>query len=461
METERDGRTSIPPKWLPLAPHLFVVMDAAHPTAGGLRHCLSDVDEVALGRGETCGIAGSDGARLVLQLRDRQVSAHHARIARRGRSWKIQDESSTNGTWVNGRRVTDHVLSDGDIIQVGQTFLRIRFALPTPEATPRLATSGPDPASGKLALTTLLPALAGELRLLERVAPAKVPVLLLGETGTGKEVVARALHAASGRSGSFVAVNCAALPVSLVEGQLFGHRKGAFSGAEREELGFVRAAHGGTLLLDEIGDLSTAAQGALLRVLQEGEVTPIGANRPVEVDVRVVAATHRPIDLMVDRGDFRHDLFARLQGFVHRLWPLAQRREDIGVIVGDILSRLGRGNDLKVSASAARALIMHAWPLNVRELVQVLSRAVALVECQVIEVEHLPFSLSEGAESSPARNEASEGLCPEDAALRADLVERLRLCQGNVAAVARQMKKATVQVYRWMQRLGIDPRAFR
>jgi transcriptional regulator with PAS, ATPase and Fis domain len=286
---------------------------------------------------------------------------------------------------------------------------------------------------------------------------------LLGETGTGKEVVARSVHAASGRKGSFVAVNCAALPEALVEAQLFGHAKGAFSGAIRDQLGFVRAAEGGTLFLDEIGDLPPTAQGALLRVLQEGEVVPVGTTRPLAVDARVIAATHQPVEEMVEQGTFRRDLLARLQGFTQKLWPLGDRREDIGLLIARQLPRLSPEGaaGVRLAADAGRALVLHSWPHNVRELVQVLACALPLAHEGLIELEHLPAALRAAVKSSPPRGAAPAELTAAQTALRVELTERLERSGGNVALVAREMNKATMQVYRWMRSLGIDPRAFR
>ncbi len=463
METERDVRKRDSQPASGTADHLFVVIEGARPTAGGLRHSLDGVDEVTVGRGDARSVEPASGAaRLALRIPDRKVSVLHARLTRLGHRWMVEDQGSTNGTSVNGRKVTDHILADGDLVQVGQTILLVRYALPTPQGAPGL-TYGDDSSIGSLGVVTLLPALASELASLGRIAAAKVPVLLLGDTGTGKEVAARAIHASSVRPGAFIGVNCAALPNALVEAQLFGHTKGAFSGAAREALGFVRAAERGTLFLDEIGDLPTAAQGALLRVLQDGEVVPVGAARPVAVDVRVISATHQPIEGMVERGAFRQDLFARLQGFIYRLWPLAQRREDIGLLVAHHLARLTEPAvvDSRISADAARALIAYPWPLNVRELVQALARALPLARDGAIDLEHLPTAVAD-ASASPAQHlEAPEQLSAEDAARREDLVTRLRKSGGNVASVAREMNKKPMQVYRWMRALGLDPKVFR
>jgi transcriptional regulator with GAF, ATPase, and Fis domain len=462
--TENDGQSSAPRAWAAPAPHLFVVLEGERPTAGSLRCALRGIDEVRIGRAERRAVEREPGGtRLALGIPDPKMSTRHARVIRGPKGWTFEDLGSTNGSWTNGARIATHPIVDGDTIQVGRTFLRVRLALPTPEECVTLEERADD----RLGLSTVVPALASELAIVTRAASSKVPVLLLGETGTGKEVAARAIHELSGRAGSFVAVNCAALPEALVEAQLFGHVRGAFSGAARDELGLVRSAAGGTLFLDEIGDLPRAVQGVLLRVLQEGEVVPIGATRPVPVDVRVVAATHRPIDEMVARGEFRQDLLARLRGFVHRLWPLRERREDLGLLVATLLQREARAELVQLSGPAALALVRHDWPLNIRELAQALEHARVLAGGGPIELEHLPAGLSDpGRASLPApppaaAATATAALTEADAELRAELSRHLGEASGNVAAVARAMNKAPMQVYRWMRKLGLDPKAFR
>lgn len=456
--TEKDLRTRTPPGGIARAPYLFLILEGDRLSAGGMRCPLGDVSEVDIGRGERRGCDGRSG-RLVVTVPDPTVSTRHAQLVREGALWSIEDAGSTNGTFVNGRRVTREPLGDGDLIEVGHTLLRIRLAIPTPDTEE--STARDCAAAGALGLPTLLPGLASEHAVLARVAPTRVPVLLLGDTGSGKEVTARAIHAASRRPGPFVAVNCAALPVALVEAQLFGHTKGAFSGAVRDEVGFVRGADRGTLFLDEVGDLPRAAQGALLRVLQEAEVVPLGTTRPIAVQVRVIAATHQPLETMVEQGDFRRDLFARLQGFTHRLWPLARRREDIGLLVADWLAQHAPEAKVRIAPEAARTLVRHGWPLNIRELVQVLARALVLAPEGAIEIAHLPGALAAIATHAGERVDADDARSEKDVALRAAIVASLTQCHGNVSAVARRMNKAPMQLYRWMQRLGIDPKAFR
>jgi sigma-54 dependent transcriptional regulator, acetoin dehydrogenase operon transcriptional activator AcoR len=288
---------------------------------------------------------------------------------------------------------------------------------------------------------------------------------LHGESGTGKEVLARALHAATGRGGPFVAVNCGALPAALVESQLFGHVKGAFSGALRDEAGFVRAAQGGTLLLDEIADLPLSSQATLLRVLQEREVVPVGATRPVAVDVRILAATHRRLEALVQRGEFREDLFARIAGCVLDIPPLRDRKDDLGVLVSSLLRRLApaAAPAMTFTPDAGRALLAYGWPMNVRELERALATGVALAPDGAIGEAQLPPAVV-AALHAPAL--ADEGvtaahLSERDRQLRLDLLEQLSQHRGNVTEVARAMGKPRTQVHRWCKRFAVDPGVFR
>ena len=449
---------------VPVRPYLFVVLHCDRPLSGSSRHDLAELDAVLVGRGAERlarrQLAG-DRRRLELRFPGGTVSTAHARIERGEAGWTVVDEGSKNGTFVNGERVSRAALRDGDLIEIGSTLLVYRAALPSPSGE-RL-TAPPDLDSAALAaltpgLATLLPRLAEQLAALERIARLPIPVLLLGESGTGKEVMAGAVHTLSGRPGAFVAVNCGGITASLLESQLFGHVKGAFTGAARDEPGFVRAADRGTLFLDEIGDLPLAAQAALLRVLQEREVVPVGGSRPVKVDLRVVAATHRPLDRMVADGTYRADLLARLAGYRHPLPPLRARREDLGLIVGDLLrhAELPGAGDLRLTTAAGRRLFTHDWPLNIRELQQCLTVSAALAPSGVIEAEHLP--ITPGAAPRPAVPER-EPSDPE--ALRKTLIALLEQHRGNISYVARDMGKARMQIHRWLQRFNLDPDAFR
>jgi DNA-binding NtrC family response regulator len=285
-----------------------------------------------------------------------------------------------------------------------------------------------------------------------------VPVLLHGETGTGTEVYARAIHESSGRPGPFVAVNCGALSPSLLEAELFGHRRGAFSGAIADRPGFIRSADRGTLFLDEIPELSRAGQVALLRVLEEDEVVAVGDTRPVTVDIRIVAASQRPLISEVDAGDFRSDLYARLLGYEAGLPALRERRADLGYIVGNLGRRM-TGRSLELTPAAFRALLRYDWPRNVRELERCLATANALSCGGVIDVDHLPPAIARATirNQTPPPPADSE----KDAAMRDQLSAKLAEHRGNITAVARDLGKHREQLQRWIRRLGIDVARFR
>ena len=285
-------------------------------------------------------------------------------------------------------------------------------------------------------------------------------MLVQGETGTGKELVAKAVHQLSGREGPLRAVNCGALPRSLLESELFGFRKGAFSGAGEDRLGLVRSADKGTLFLDEIGDLPLDGQAALLRVLQEGEVHPIGAAGPISVDVRFVAATHRDLARMGQQGQFREDLLARLNGFSVTLPPLRDRREDLGALVEHFVQRCApaRAVSMALAPAVVRVLNAHHWPGNVRELEKAVDTALLLTSNNVIELEHLPESVrAANATLTGARLAEGGGSDTVKRALE-DLLDKHR---GNVSAAAAAMRTSRMQVHRLCRRFGIDLRHYR
>jgi DNA-binding NtrC family response regulator len=342
---------------------------------------------------------------------------------------------------VNGARITRKPLVDGDALVVGHTALVFRES--GGESGDH---DGPPPALAP-GFATLSPALALRFDELARAAKTAVPIEITGETGTGKELAARAMHALSGRAGRFVSVNCGALAPTLLEGELFGHKKGAYTGATDDRVGLVRDADRGTLFLDEIAELPASSQASLLRVLQEGEVVPLGSDRPVKVDVRVVTATHANLDAAVAANKFRADLRARLLGVQIELPPLRARREDLGHLVATLLKR-----DVTFAADAVAALYTYDWPLNIRELERALAAATAVARDR-IELAHLPTALREPA--APARVD-EESLSPDDRALRDTLVAAIDRHAGNLAAVARDLGKDRTQIRRWMKRFGLS-----
>ena len=455
-------------------PHLFVAFRADAPLESPSRHLLAGLNRVAIGRGERPAWQ-RDGRELDLFLPDSRASTTHALIRRVLHRWVLEDRGSRNGTLLNGKPIERSGLSSGDVIEIGRTFLIYRELAP--------ADSGPDDAAGPmpLGLQTLSGPLAAEFDRLRRAARSVEPVLALGETGTGKELIARAVHEASGRTGPFVAVNCGALPEAMVEAELFGHKRGAFSGALASRAGLVREADGGTLFLDEIGDLRLSSQAALLRVLQECEVLPVGEDRPVPVNLRVVSATNRNLEALVEAGAFRADLLARLRGFVVRLPALRERREDLGIILAEVLrGRLGPcACNAGFSSATARALFLHGWPHNIRELDRVVGAALSLAGDGPIRLEHLPEAIAQAA--SPGATGAEIALMPaeilttdsraseqdvsEPSSLKAhkreQLIRLLTKHEGNVAAVARELRKGRTQILRWLKRYSIDPEHYR
>ncbi|MCE9575154.1 MAG: sigma 54-interacting transcriptional regulator [Deltaproteobacteria bacterium] len=384
-----------------------------------------------------------------LSVGDPRLSREHAEIvpsSERSDAFVITDRASRNGTFVDATRVTTRPLRPGAIVRVGDTLFEFG---PLAQASLPLVE---DPA-----LIGRAPAFRAVLARLARVAATDVVVLLTGETGTGKEVVARRLHELSGRPGPLIAVNCAALPAELVESTLFGHRRGAFTGATSESPGFFGEARGGTLFLDEIGELPLAQQAKLLRVLENHEYAPVGSASIMRSDARVIAATNTDLPRAVADGRFRNDLLARLAGAVIELPPLRARRSDIPLLARRFLAELAPGRKLTLSASAIERLVLSPWSRNIRELRTVMQRIV-LGDGGDREIGVSDLEL--GAPPPPAvareRSRATEARPAAD-----DLAEVLARHRGNVSKVAAHYGKDVKQVYRWMQRYALSPDAFR
>ena len=312
------------------------------------------------------------------------------------------------------------------------------------------------------------PAMEEVFRLMESAASTPITVLIEGETGTGKELVARGVHEASARADqSFVAVNCAALPETLLESELFGHRRGAFTGATHDRIGLFESARGGTIFLDEVGEMPASMQAKLLRVLQEGEVVPVGDNRPRKIDVRVISATNRSLESAVAEEGFREDLYYRLSTFPIHLPALRERSEDIGPIAVRMLGDVAKKYEKRIDGLSADALALlerHDWPGNVRELQNEIERACALTpNDQPILPEQLSPKLTgkRGTVTAPSRTQTDEAsalgsLRDARAAFEADFIRRtLQAQDGNITHAARAMGLSRVALQKKMKDYGL------
>ncbi|HVK65580.1 MAG TPA: sigma 54-interacting transcriptional regulator [Polyangium sp.] len=389
-------------------------------------------------------------------LPDRFVSRVHARVVRRDGKGFLEDAGSKFGTFVRGERIQGPVpLADGDVVEMGQSLFVYRL-VDEPTAV-RMITQRAGFAFGPT--RTLCPELMSLALDLERISRSDQPILVLAETGAGKEIVARYVHDKSGRPGPFVAVDCGAIPEHLVEGELFGHRRGAFSGAHEERKGRIRSAEGGTVFLDEIGNLPGSAQASLLRAIQENEVTPVGADQGQKVDVRWIAATN--VDVFSERSAFRADLRERLAGYVAMLPPLRKRREDLGLLVAHLLRRRGVER-ASITPPAARALFFGDLPGNVREIERTLGSASLLMGDGPIDLRHLSAlraraaSKTEEPESEPQGAEATdEARRNKKRPPRERIEAALFRAKGCQVDAARLLGVHDRQLARWMDAYGI------
>ena len=399
-----------------------------------------------------------------LTIAQSAVSKLHAEIVHTPEGVQIRDLDSRNGVIVSGERVTRALLRPDDLIHIGNAlylFVEQDLARFDERTAPLAGFEG----------IVAGPRLRETLDELAIVAKADLSVLLLGETGVGKEVFARAIHDASGRRGRFVALNCAALPPALLEAELFGVKRGAFTGAERDREGLFRAADGGTLFLDEIGEMPLEAQAKVLRCLATKEVVSLGGTTPIKSDARFVCATHRDLHHLCQEGRFRPDLLGRIRQHTTTLPPIRERREDILPLVAFFLGAAGRP-DLRPEFRAAVFLALYDWPYNVREIEAFARRAAVLVKGDTLSDAHLPPEIravekryGERAAAQPLTNArtASDPGSPSTTVSpgEAELRELLTRHQGNVAALARHYGKDRAQVHRWFRRLGLVPEDFR
>jgi MoxR-like ATPase len=406
------------------APALALEMvHAVEPGEHGRFVTLSPQGLVLVGRGVETG----------LRVSDERLSRLHFRIVWDAvvGSYRCADAGSANGTFLNGSRMDSALLCPGDVIRAGRTLLVVRPLEPESPADTEV----------------------------QRLAKSGLPVLISGETGTGKERLARRLHEASGRTGALVSINCGTLSRELAAAELFGHTRHAFSGADVARVGLFRSADGGTLFLDEIGDLPQAVQPALLRVLQEHSLRPVGSDRELPVDARIVAATHRDLETDVREGRFREDLLARIAHGVLTVPPLRERRWQILRLARDFAP------ELTLTTSAAEGLLLWTFPRNVRELKAVMESLRAnpppdrMVRARDL-APRIPAPDQRGHHAERALASATNPVEP-GTSKREALILLLRKHRGSIAVVARDLGKPRSQVYRWMRQYGLSKDAFR
>jgi len=412
---------------------------------------ITDVAWRVLGPG-TCRVGRGADADLRLAEDDR-ASRRHAELHHDPEQLVRLVDTSANGVFVNGARVSEATLADGDVLRLGDSILLLRYRDPDEPDEPALpGCIGDSPAAAALN------------RLVRKIAPTTASILVLGESGTGKELVARGIHELGHSGTPFVAVNCGAIAEGLAESTLFGHVPGAFTGAAKSHPGYFRAADGGVLFLDEVGELGMATQAKLLRALDEHAVTPVGAIQPVACRTRVIAATNKDLHAAVFAGSFRGDLYARLAEVLVVMPTLRTRREDILPIFRSVLGEPSP----PLSADLCEALVLHPWPFNIRELrklaidVKVRGEGLPLLDLDLVQdrLHVIPERPPESpAPAGPASSEppGDRGAPPD----RDELVRLLEQHRGSVAEIGRVKNRSRKQVYRWLELHELDPKKYR
>jgi transcriptional regulator with PAS, ATPase and Fis domain len=382
-----------------------------------------------------------------MRIIDASVSRTHFRVIAAGGELRIDDLGSSNGTFLNGSRVTGAVARGNDVIRAGNSVFLVMQ----------------EPVCDLLwmrehGIVANSPAMEVVARDLRRMAKSDSSVLILGETGTGKELLARLLHTLSGRSGSFVAVNCAAIPDTLIESTLFGHLPGTFTGATEAREGLIQQADRGTLLLDEIGELPVHLQAKLLRVLDEKRVAALGAAASVPVDVRVVAATNKPNVFGTEGGGFRPDLLARLEDLVVQVPPLRLRKSEIVPLIYHVFEQAKESTTARASPPFVEAALLYDWPRNVRQLCKAVAAALLLGKPhQPLTAADLRVSGDADVKQTNARTCAATSTDPplRPRPSKAALLDLLHQHNWNVSSVARVLDRDRRQVYRWIEQYGI------
>lgn len=394
-----------------------------------------------------------------LMLVDDTVSREHCEILREVRGYVVRDRGSTNGTLLDGSEIREAFLKPGAILTVGNVELKVRTFNERIEILP----SENDSFGHAVGKSVRMREIFG---LMERLAPSDVTILLGGETGTGKDVLARSIHMMSPRSEKpFVVVDCGAVVASLIESELFGHEKGAFSGASDQRHGAFELAHGGTLFLDEIGELPLDLQPKLLRAIEQRAFRRVGGDSEIDVDIRIVAATKRNLRAEVERGKFREDLYFRLAVAPVEMPPLRERREDVPMLVNALIESLPEKGPWQVDDTVLATLRGHDWPGNVRELRNVLARAVVMAQSagsQQLELAPMPsggmhdhaVSLSE---FDPALSYRETKAAIETLFEKQYVSWLLERHEGNISAAARAADMDRKYLHKLAKRHGVHP----
>jgi DNA-binding NtrC family response regulator len=454
MPSEGTPAPGNPPRRVKLRKCKLVVLTG--PGTG--REITSDKERIRIGNARVP--AGRVDSGNDLPLDDRKVSRHHCEITLTDSGYLLTDLESAMGTWLDGKRVDRAYLSPGMRLRVGDS--EILFSPLDQEIVVEEDRVGQF--AGMVGRSQTMRQIFG---LLKKVAPMDISVLITGETGTGKELVARALHHESGRKGPFVVLDCGSIPENLIESELFGHEKGSFTGATSAREGAFERAQGGTIFLDEIGELRLDMQPRLLRVLENREVRRVGGNDVIDVDCRIVSATNRDLAREVQAGAFREDLFFRLSVINVTLPALRQRSEDIlrilehALLAPEIIKRHG---EKRITPAAAQVLQGYRWPGNVRELMNVVSHMLTFADGPEIEVQHLPPRLT-GMVSGKAPLPFNEHLGFHEA--KEQLLENfereylsalLKRCDGNISRAARESGLHRKSIERLLKKYELEAR---
>lgn len=409
----------------------------------------------------TAIVVGRDATSNVV-VPDASVSKRHARLTFDGKhSVSVEDLGSTNGTICKGQSIQKDkptAVTHGAELYFGALLGIIHIPSAHAASTPAEHTAKQDPFEGDIIADA--PTMKRVLDDVDRFSRASATVVITGETGTGKEEIAKLIQRGSARKDKpFIVLNCASIASQLLESSLFGHEKGAFTGAVTQKKGYFEDADGGTLLLDEIGELSPDAQKALLRVLETGKITRVGSVREIPVDVRVIAATWRDLKQMCDEGKFRWDLYHRISVLTIDLPPLRERQEDQAKLVGRFLQRANKANDRSVKGiedDALRTLMAYGWPGNIRELRNWIERAVVVTRGDKITTADLPSHIEGKLEE---RRNLPENLEKYIEALEKEIIlEALRQTDGDTTEAARRLGMELRTLQRRMKKYGIVPK---